>query len=84
MARTTSLVIILLIVLLGCSIAPSEKTVAGAITDYFENRLYRVVDLKVGKIEGMPLSQKHIWEPLDMLLMLFPSRLSHRKIKVWI
>ena len=58
MARTTSLVIIILIGLLGCSIAPSDKTVAGAITDYFQNSRYKVVDLKIGKIEGMPLSQK--------------------------
>ena len=58
MTRTTSLVIILLIVLLGCSVAPSERTVAGAVTDYFENNRYNVIDLKIGKIEGMPLYEK--------------------------
>ena len=42
----------------GCSAAPSEDTVARAITAYFENARYRVVDLKIGKIEGMALSEK--------------------------
>ena len=42
----------------GCSVAPSESTVAGAINDYFESGHYKVVDLKMGKIEGMPLSEK--------------------------
>jgi hypothetical protein len=42
----------------GCSVAPSETTVARAITDYFESSHYKVVDLKIGKIEGMPLSEK--------------------------
>ncbi|SPP99915.1 exported hypothetical protein [Candidatus Sulfobium mesophilum] len=42
----------------GCSVAPSETTVAKAITDYFESSHYKVVDLKIGKIEGMPLSEK--------------------------
>jgi nucleoside diphosphate kinase len=42
----------------GCSVAPSERTVAGAITAYFENTGYKVVELKIGKIEGMPLSEK--------------------------
>ena len=58
MARTTSLVIILLIGLLGCSVAPSERIVAGEVTDYFESNRYKVTDLKIGKIEGMPLSEK--------------------------
>jgi len=42
----------------GCSVAPSERSVAGAITAYFENTGYKVVELKIGKIEGMPLSEK--------------------------
>ena len=59
MARASSLVIILLIAASwGCSVAPSERTVAGAITDYFESSRYKVVDLKIGKIEGMSLSEK--------------------------
>ena len=42
----------------GCSVTPSEGIVAGAITDYFKSAQYKVVDLKIGKIEGMPLSEK--------------------------
>ncbi len=44
--------------LAGCSVTPSETTVAKAITNYFESSHYRVVDLKIGKIEGTPLSEK--------------------------
>jgi len=59
MARVISLLIIFLTVaLLGCSVPPSERIVAGAITDYFESSRYKVVDLKIGKIEGMSLSEK--------------------------
>ena len=42
----------------GCSVAPSETVVAKAVTDYFENNHYKVVELKIGKIEGTPLSEK--------------------------
>jgi len=42
----------------GCSVAPSESDVAKAITAYFERAQYKVLDLKVGNIEGMPLSDK--------------------------
>ena len=52
------IVVFLIAALCSCSVAPSEDTVAGAITAYFENARYRVVDLKIGKIEGMPLSEK--------------------------
>ena len=31
---------------------------AGAITDYFESGRYKVVDLQIGNIEGIPLSEK--------------------------
>ena len=31
---------------------------AKAIENYFESSHYKVVDLKIGKIEGMPLSEK--------------------------
>src|ERR1700690_3585937 len=59
MIRSYSLVIIVLIAALwGCSVAPSERTVTGAITDYFENSQYKVVGLNIGKIEGIALSEK--------------------------
>ncbi|MGD0886595.1 MAG: hypothetical protein ABSA46_17280 [Thermodesulfovibrionales bacterium] len=52
------MIIVMFAALWGCSVAPSEGTVAWAITDYFENGRYKVVDLKIGRIEGMPLSEK--------------------------
>jgi len=59
MARVSFLMIILVFAALwGCTVAPSESTVAKAITDYFEGSRYKVVDLKIGKIEGMLLSEK--------------------------
>lgn len=59
MAQASSLVSILLIAALwGCSVAPSENTVAKAITDYFESSHYKVIDLKIGKIEGIALSER--------------------------
>ena len=61
MSRASSLLIIavfLVTALSGCSVAPSESVVAGAMTAYFERSQYKVVDLKIGQIEGMPLSDK--------------------------
>jgi len=61
MNRASSFLVIVLVfitALWGCSLAPSENTVAGAITSYFDSAQYKVVDLKIGKIEGMPLSEK--------------------------
>jgi len=61
MTRASSFLIIVFFLVTascGCSLAPSESTVAGAITAYFKNAQYEVVDLKIGKIEGMPLSEK--------------------------
>ena len=61
MTKASSLlitVLFLITALWGCSVAPSESIVAGAITDYFKSAQYKVVDLKIGKIEGMPLSEK--------------------------
>ena len=61
MTKATSFLIIVVFfiaVLDSCSVAPSESNVAGAITAYFESAQYKVVDLKIGKIEGMPLSEK--------------------------
>ena len=61
MTRASSFLIIVLFLVTascGCSLAPSESIVAGAITAYFKSAQYEVVDLKIGKIEGMPLSEK--------------------------
>ena len=61
MTRALSLLIIFLFfitALWGCSVTPSEGIVTRVITDYFKSAQYEVVDLKIGKIEGMPLSEK--------------------------
>jgi hypothetical protein len=60
MTKPASFLIIVFFIaaLWSCSVAPSDNTVARAITAYFENSRYRVVDLKIGRIEGMPLSEK--------------------------
>lgn len=42
----------------SCAVAPSDGDIKGAITDYFERQHYRVVDLRIGKIGDLPLSQK--------------------------
>lgn len=52
------IIILLAATLGGCLVAPSEPVVAKAITDYFESNHYKVVDLKIGKIEGTPLSER--------------------------
>ncbi len=52
------IIIPLIATLWDCSVAPSETTVEKAITDYFESSHYEVVALKIGKIKGVPLSEK--------------------------
>ncbi len=49
---------ILLCVVTSCAVAPSEKEIKRVITDYFEKQHYRVVDLTIGKSEGVPLVEK--------------------------
>jgi hypothetical protein len=51
-------ILLFLILLGGCSVVPSETTIQKAITDYFESNHYKVAELKIGKIEGIPLSEK--------------------------
>ena len=52
------IIVFIITALWGCSVTPSESIVAGAITAYFQSAQFEVVDLKIGKIEGMPLSEK--------------------------
>ena len=44
--------------LAACSVAPSQETVSSVIRSYFEERQYRVVELQLGAISPVPLSQK--------------------------
>jgi len=59
MSRSCPLMIgVVFAALAGCTASPSERTVAGAITDYFAGEQYKVVELKIGQIGGVPLSEK--------------------------
>jgi hypothetical protein len=59
MTKSLFLLIALLIPAFGgCSVAPSETTVETAITDFFESGHYKVVDLKIGRIQDRALSEK--------------------------
>lgn len=59
MTRISLLLAAFLVVgLCGCSVAPSERTVKKAIADFFERGHYKVVDLKIGKIQDTALSEK--------------------------
>jgi hypothetical protein len=49
---------LVVVCLCGCSVAPSESTVERTITHFFENGHYKVVDLKIGRIEDTALSEK--------------------------
>ena len=42
----------------SCAVAPSEDDLRGAVTDYFEGQHYGVVNIRIGKIEGVPLAEK--------------------------
>ena len=44
--------------LAACSVAPSQETVSSVIRSYFEERQYSVVELQLGAISPVPLSQK--------------------------
>jgi len=44
--------------LTACSVAPSQETVSSVIRSYFEERKYKIVELQLGKISPVPLSQK--------------------------
>ena len=52
------MIILLIATLWGCAVAPSGDDLRGAITDYFEGQHYGVVNIRIGKIEGVPLAEK--------------------------
>ena len=51
-------IVVAAVFLAACTVAPSQETVSTVITKYFEDRQYRVVELQVGAISSVPLSQK--------------------------
>ena len=46
------------ILLSACAVAPSQETVTAVIRSYFEERHYKVVELRIGDISSVPLNQK--------------------------
>ena len=55
---TRFIAIIWLCALGSCTMGPSENDIRLAMTDFFDRQHYRVVDLRIGKIEGTPLAEK--------------------------
>ena len=57
--KISSRILVILLLIMGgsCTVAPSEDDTRKAITDYFDGQHYSVVDLRIGKSEGVPLSQ---------------------------
>lgn len=53
--------VVVLIVFLGnagCSVPPSESTVEGVIIKHFESKKYKVMEIEIGDIKPIPLSEK--------------------------
>jgi hypothetical protein len=78
--------IIFSISLSSCTTAPSEETVSAVIRDHFEERGYRVVDLRIGGISPVPLSRKtymgtegHVVEIRRMDLEVLKDNRGHKK-----
>lgn len=42
----------------ACAVAPTEQDVRTAATRYFESRGYRVIEVKTGAIQAIPLGEK--------------------------
>ena len=42
----------------SCSVAPSQDVIQHTIQRFFENRKCRVIELQIGSISSLPLSQK--------------------------
>ena len=52
-----------LFVLSGCTVDPEEENVRASIIKYFEGRDYRVSEIKIGKIEELPLGKREYMAP---------------------
>jgi hypothetical protein len=70
----------------ACSVVPSQETVNSVIRSYFEERQYRVVELQLGAISPVPLSQKtymgtqgHIVEIRQITLEVREDNREYRK-----
>ncbi len=51
-------IICLLFVLTGCAVTPSENDIRVAITDFYNKQDFTVVDIRIGRSQGVPLSEK--------------------------
>lgn len=44
--------------LISCSVAPSQDAIRDTIQRFFESRKCRVIELQIGSVSSLPLSQK--------------------------
>lgn len=54
---------VLLLLVLGCTVRPSEETVRDLVVRYFEGKGYRVVMIDIGGIEGGAMGEKVYMSP---------------------
>jgi len=52
------MIVFLFFVAEGCAVSPSDDDLRSSIKDYFEGQHYWVVNIRLGKIEGVPLAEK--------------------------
>ena len=52
------MIVFLFSVAVSCAVSPSEDDLRNAIENYFEGQHYGVVNIRLGKIEGVPLAEK--------------------------
>lgn len=51
------------VLIAGCSPTPPEDSVEAAVEQHFASRNYRVLDIRIGKISGLPLSERGYMAP---------------------
>jgi hypothetical protein len=49
--------------LYGCTVEPSKELVKDTVVKHFESRNYRVVDIKIGNVESLPLGRRDYMAP---------------------
>jgi hypothetical protein len=84
MKRLSCLIVFLFSVAVSCAVSPSEDDLRNAIKNYFEGQHYGVVNIRLGKIEGVPHAEKtYMGTPAPgMSCRSLPSPLNLNRIKV--
>ena len=74
------------IFLSACSVAPSQETVTAVIRSYFEERHYKVVELRLGDMSPVPLNEKtymgtqgHVIDIREITLEVLADNREYRK-----